>query len=517
MGAEFRVGDGDPLWTKTGSWTMGLDPLGLQATSIRIYQSLVPNITNITNRLRYYSYFPWLVGLYEKLHHSDDPARFATFMRRGEALYALATLVHDQEASDGLGGSNWASQHRAEAAANGIDLRPYTDDRKSDVTYLQAARGNYGVAYAPTLVGMEWLSDSSVPVTQGPGQKAAAAFASSIGQVSNDIEAVLLSGEASAKQLQDIGAAIHPAKIPHGSAEQAILRDFLIGSGDTSRDATSRRSSIWLVLDLIAKGVAQGDLDALRQAFYARSLPDGQSYALESETLDRWRAYQANEYGQVALASALNGLIGMQCEEHPDGIEPKKLVSEVVGAAMTGTNQPFSQWADTVALDNDADEMALVAPVLDNLSSDSPPPPEIMLNAFKLLGVLWAKWADGSENVRPIIAKAAGPDGRSLDGILRTLDAAKDKAADEALAAVLFKHIIIDHQVIAGRKLSSAGTFTYHFLVEDGRLSEGLLGQYGYTTPRLFNLTRVLRDAGYLNADGVTRDGEAFLELHQPL
>lgn len=110
---------------------MGLDPLGLQATSIRIYQSLVPNITNITNRLRYYSFFPWLVGLYEKLHHSDDPARFARFMRRGEALYALATLVDDQQGSDGLGGSNWASQHRAEAAINGIDSHPVCCMRSS--------------------------------------------------------------------------------------------------------------------------------------------------------------------------------------------------------------------------------------------------------------------------------------------------------------------------------------------------------------------------------------------------
>src|SRR3989344_1327219 len=110
---------------------MGLDPLGLQATSIRIYQSLVPNITNITNRLRYYAYFPWLVSLYEKLHHSDDPAKFANFMRRGEALYALATLVDVQQGSDGLGGSNWASQHRSEAAVKGLDFRPYTDDRTS--------------------------------------------------------------------------------------------------------------------------------------------------------------------------------------------------------------------------------------------------------------------------------------------------------------------------------------------------------------------------------------------------
>ncbi|OYW94321.1 MAG: hypothetical protein B7Z23_03755 [Pseudomonadales bacterium 32-61-5] len=97
------------------------------------------------------------------------------------------------------------------------------------------------------------------------------------------------------------------------------------------------------------------------------------------------------------------------------------------------------------------------------------------------------------------------------------VDLAQSLTAGEALAAVMLKHVVIDHQIIAGRKLSTAGTFTYHFLVEDGLLSEGLLGEYGYTTPRLFNLTRVLRDAGYLSDDGVTSDGEAFLEQHQPL
>jgi hypothetical protein len=517
LGIEGQSLNGDPLWTKTGSWTMGLDPLGLQATSIRIYQSLVPNITNITNRLRYYAYFPWLVSLYEKLHHSDDPAKFANFMRRGEALYALATLVDDQQGSDGLGGSNWASQHRSEAAVNGIDFRPYTDDRTSPQTYLQASRGNYGVAYAPTLVEMEWLTRSSVPVTNGRGETVASAFAHSIGQVADNIEAVLLAGTATAKQLQDIGAAIHPAKIPSGSQEQSVLREFLIGTHDTTKDALSRRSTIWLVLDLIRKGVAPGDIDALRKAFYARRLPNDDVYNQSAETLDRWRAYQANEFGQVALAGALNALTGLQREDHPSGIEPKDLIEKVIANSLPASDQSWSQWASSLAPDPEADELRLIEPILQDLGNGVRPAQETMLCAFKLLAVLWARWAKGDEAVRPIIARMAGPDGRSLDGILRTLDLCQSLTAGEALAAVMLKHVVIDHQIIAGRKLSTAGTFTYHFLVEDGLLSEGLLGEYGYTTPRLFNLTRVLRDAGYLSDDGVTSDGEAFLEQHQPL
>src|SRR3546814_18646491 len=103
---ELSEQDGDPYWTKTGSWTMGLDPLGLQATSIRIYQSLVPNITNITNRLRSYAYFPWLIELYENKYQSNDPARFHRFLQRGNELSATAAVNHYLQGRIGIGGPN---------------------------------------------------------------------------------------------------------------------------------------------------------------------------------------------------------------------------------------------------------------------------------------------------------------------------------------------------------------------------------------------------------------------------
>src|SRR3546814_9816613 len=92
---ELSEQDGDPYWTKTGSWTMGLDPLGLQATSIRIYQSLVPNITNITNRLRYYAYFPWLIELRSEEHTSE----LQSLMRISYAVFCLKkkTLINFQK------------------------------------------------------------------------------------------------------------------------------------------------------------------------------------------------------------------------------------------------------------------------------------------------------------------------------------------------------------------------------------------------------------------------------------
>ena len=50
-------------------------------------------MTNITNRLRYCSFYLWLVRSYERLRRSDDARRWSTSVRRGEVLYALATLI----------------------------------------------------------------------------------------------------------------------------------------------------------------------------------------------------------------------------------------------------------------------------------------------------------------------------------------------------------------------------------------------------------------------------------------
>ena len=42
----------------------GLDPLGLQITSEATYAALLPGVTNLTNRIRYYGFYCWLLDFY---------------------------------------------------------------------------------------------------------------------------------------------------------------------------------------------------------------------------------------------------------------------------------------------------------------------------------------------------------------------------------------------------------------------------------------------------------------------
>jgi hypothetical protein len=506
----------DPLWTTSGSWTMGRDPLGLQATSIRLYQGLVPGITNITNRLRYYSYFPWVIRLYEQTQHSDSVAKWAIFIRRADALYALSSMIADVRRSDGLGGWDWANDHREDAAAAGIELSRYADNPKSSDSYLQAPRGIFGNAYAPTFIDLGLITASPVPVTIGRGTELAEAFAASIGPAADLVREAIESGTVGGDELRLIGEAIHPSQIPEGSDELRLLREFLSGAWDDA-PGTARRSTAWLLLDAYHRGVTPGDADQLRTLWYDRLLPDGTAYAQTGTTVDRWRAYQANEYGHIALECMLNGLVGLQWENHPDGLEPRKLVATLVAEALHDATGTWAEWAMGVAEDRDWQERQLGTQVLEAIRQAKRPSPSDVRDAFRLLARLWVRWAGENSGVRTIISVTAGRNGRSLAGLFKTLDEHADSTVGEAAAALLQRHIIIDHQTIAGQKLSAAGTFTYHFMVADGLLTDGAVGAYAYTTPRLGNFTRLLRDAKLIDGETVTSDGEAFLEQHQPL
>src|ERR1039457_2867848 len=44
----------------------GLDHLGSQAPCVLIYSQLLPGITNVTDRARYYSFYPWVTWSLDK-------------------------------------------------------------------------------------------------------------------------------------------------------------------------------------------------------------------------------------------------------------------------------------------------------------------------------------------------------------------------------------------------------------------------------------------------------------------
>lgn len=88
-----------------------------------MYRDLVPGLTNVTNRLRYYSFYCWVVWKYETTEHADDDKRWKIFIRRAEALFALSSQMHEPDGTGGVAGGDWANPSSSPAAGRSNDRR----------------------------------------------------------------------------------------------------------------------------------------------------------------------------------------------------------------------------------------------------------------------------------------------------------------------------------------------------------------------------------------------------------
>lgn len=510
-----------PTWTIPGQWSLGRDPLGMQATSVRMYRTLVPGLTNVTNRLRYYSYYCWVVALWAKIRHTDDELEWRLFIRRAEALYALACASVDLNTS-GLAGSEWARDYLKDFVGTRIDLVPHTNRPGEQGQYLMARRGNFGQFYVASMLEVELLDDSTrIPIVSKNGQQLADAFATAIGeQMSHQLATAVNSGKLSKATLDKIGKSIHPSKMRDNSREMKLLRDYLWPKSLDVSGSEARRTSAWLLLDLARKGVPIFDELALRRVFYQRVLPNGERYLPEGRIIDRWRAFHANELCHIALEALLNAMTTSLLRQH-EGSSPGKLIDDLVRLAIPEKqrNIRWAAWASDATDKVPDEEDELSREVLDGLKrfKDRAEDPKVLFAATKLLGVLWRKWDEGMPHVRDEVARFTARGGTSLAKVFSTLRDASSSTVGEALAEVVRQHVIAGHLAIAGRKLAYTGKYTYRFVIEDGMLSNGWAAEYGYTNPRLGNLATFLVDAKLVGVDGaVSPTGLKLLIDYEP-
>ncbi len=512
-----------PTWSQASRPTLGRDPLGIQATSVRVYRDLVPGLTNVTNRLRYYSFYCWVIRQYETTQHVDDETRWRIFVRRSEALYALASELEDPEGTGGLAGGDWARAYLREHSGGRIDLRRYTDKpgERNTGQYLLARSGNFGQFYVSSMIEVGLLQPTTgVPLVSRPrGEELAEAFGAAIGSsVESLIADTLASGKLDLEDAKTIGKAIHPASINRGSKEMRLLRDFLLANTPDSVDGMPRRSSAWLLLDLVRQGVSLDDETAVRSAFYHRVLPGNQPYNRSGEIIDRWRIYQANEQCHVALEVWLNA-VALRIDSYATGVSPGKVIGDLISGSFKARELQglWRDWATEVGKASVAHEEELTVLVLSALRNlDLAQEKTVLQAAIKLLAILCDRWSEGAGGVRDGLHRYAGLAGRSLAQVLTSFEACAGGDAYTALAEVLQEHIVESHLTIAARKLAASNKFTYRFTLSDGVLSDGTSTNYGFTNPRLRNLARFLRDAKLCIGDMLTPAGERFLNENKP-
>ncbi len=154
----------EPFWAKSGNYTRGRDPLGVQNSSISVYASLLPGMTNLTLRLRYYGLYLWLLDEYHKLP-AESPFREDfnsqyTFIRRAELIVAI--LMRSKFPNEqSIIGSNFAKENYNDFKDSGtFNIRKGADKNKDTERYsvywdyISGALGQY---YAGSLIALNLI------------------------------------------------------------------------------------------------------------------------------------------------------------------------------------------------------------------------------------------------------------------------------------------------------------------------------------------------------------------------
>lgn len=497
-----------PEWTETPK-KRGLDPLGMQNSGILLYQNLLPGVSNVTLRMRYYGFYCWLIDLYARRHGSTAATDWRQWIRRGEALFALAAAKKGGDAALGVGGVEWALE-TLQTSDDPIDFGRAAGHEGR--VYLAQALGVFGGAYASQMVEAGFFSDGDnhdlVVPSKTLGADAALAFKQAVGEDAATAFAAALDTGVITRAALDALAGFAPDAIVAGSAESNLYRDALFGRrNDLAKSAPRRRDTLKLILRTAKHLNRRPSVDDLRWTLFT---PAAGADPRAPQRL-RWEAYQVQDLFQVAAAGLLRWALDL-LRDRSEGLLPRELLDDCLAPLLPSLLGPT--WRLHVrALAATAPDLRDLARRVTQIRGEQRMAPEQAIAALTLIGALDARVRERGDLEEELTRSFSFGDGfRSVTSERGFLSAREDDPIENTLRRFFQDRILNRHAKVALQKFRAQRDYTYLFEIEDGRFHWRASYTPVFTTPRLAPALTFLTDIGLLDANGLTPDGQALLE-----
>lgn len=513
---QFDLGPGFPEWTEIGQDT-GLDPLAMQRPIELVFQSLLPGISTITLRLRYYSFFAWLLEAYAKRKGvTSDYDSFRIFHRKAEALFALTCARGDVEL--GVAGIDWARRQLEKIAPAHpdavIDFREAADPTSDvKVRYLRNIGGAFGAIYASQMqeMGLIKLDDRDLPVPfcKDPGLTLAESFQSSIGDLTEVFLDAVDAGQVSVETLDRL-ALLKPSKIESGSQEQQSLSAILMGRHAIARPSDQTRSKTLRMLLQVGQhfGRAPRSEETKWTWFGARN---GNEEAVPISDLQPvWALYQTSDLLRLAYETLLTAGLNFLRHAPRQTASLSEMVEALVELADPAQNLSLRDWLFQLADGGDAENLARTsaAAMQDGLAEGDDA--KAVQSAWSLIAALILKAASFDESTLTWLGSAGHF--QSLITEKRFIEARSELPAATAIAQIVADRILRRHLWVASRKFRNQKAYTYLFEPDDGAVRYRDHFRVAPSSPRLDQAVQFLRDVRFLNGEGVTEIGRSELE-----
>ena len=518
----------EPQWLKSIQ-IGGLDQLGVQMISITLYGELLPGLTNVTDRVRYYSFYPWVLHRYAKDVRSTSRKTWQEHLRRADFLLALVACVHHADGEEGgesVVGSIQATKTLAkmrERPRQKFTLSKWTavDRVKTPGSYFANRQGGFGQYYKGVIrdLGLVEFQDKSpgVFLTRERGRSLAETCD---GQPGRDEFWELVKADAvSYNELKTLGQYVCPCRLSSFAAERdSLLRVLFEARSESDLNTRRRTDSLRLLLSFLRLAKEKGTPWSGFQlvAYYGHernkkqiSTPEG----LETAAA-KWQVYETGEYIHRSLEEAFRALLQkMKDRPVPVGTFAADAARRALAASSKdiGLGRDRTPWAKR-PVDSLLDEAksSQLAPsdweddpwseenLIGRAIEQSDPNRALALSLACIISTI----VRGASPENPFeLYEAANVEFLSryplhIASVRNHLMSAQDAPASDVFASLMAEKILLRHLRVAMRKLRYELQSTFKFVIEDGHYVWVEDFEPTYTNPRLRQGFLFLRDLG---------------------
>ena len=311
-------------WVKPPSQIGGLDHLAVQAPCINIYGRLLPGITNVTDRARYYSFYPWLIWSFDRHGFTKYGDEFKERFRRADCLFSLIAERHayhtggeyEDHAGAMVGSNTLAPVARTLDNSPKLTLSDYSLREGAKARYFKNTLGGLGQYYLGVLRVLGVLAGdtaSGVKYTRQIGQVVAERMDSG---VDGDLFLSIIESDVVTTQQIDALSSMCPCQLHHSVGEAELLGALFFARGlFHDLEALPRRRTLQSILhlsNLLAGENAEISEATFRACAYSGGLPSGQSWPIPNSLAQnraKWSIYARNELLSVAVQGLFFALL----------------------------------------------------------------------------------------------------------------------------------------------------------------------------------------------------------------
>jgi hypothetical protein len=506
---QFQINQYTPLyWAESSGFIPGRDAMGIQNSSVVIYSTLLPGITNLTERIRYYGFYCWLLDQYDRLREEKSSYRHQyDFVRRAELVIAflMYDLHPDFVAIPGKAfAEDFFEPFKTEGSVDlsaGADKGKYlVDDKGENRSYWKYPSGAMGQYYAGALIALSLIKiKENYYLLLEHGKRLAQAFADSLNQGAGlFLLSIVKNGQLKYADLPQLSA-FDISRIDEKSSEWSEYVNLLFNKDGQNKSTFQRRdtlvqylrvcetdfpSSNWLLGQYFFQNRSEVELreDSASLGWYAYYTQELMHYAIEHIfntmlLLMKKDLYEINafveEQGRQFILTATNY-----------NINPDITLTEWIGSSTAGIQESPLQIKSE--LDKAAKELDFVGVYCLSL----------------LLLVKTYKQVEGDVPafynylIRNNIQERRG----NIYEIHDLLNRNSDRTINEFFV-ILIRKILNDHQIVAFNKMGNGEVQVHKFLIEHNHLVQINHIAPRMTTPRLGSVKNMLEDLNLLAKD----------------